>query len=152
MLGIDTYREFLALIGCVFLAWFLIVTLFAPHIPYRLHERLDCASPHFIHTLNNVMLSSVHHDSRFEVLTNAEEFYPAMLEAIAGARHSINMECYIFRPDATGRTVHACDDRAGPRRSRRDAGRGRDRKFSVRSVGHPRRCERPAAGSSCISD
>ena len=103
MLGIDTYRELLALIGCVFLVWFLIVTLFAPHIPYRLHERLDCSSPQFIHSLNNVMLSSVHHDSRFEVLTNAAEFYPAMLEAIAGAKHSINMECYIFRPDATGR-------------------------------------------------
>ncbi len=26
-----------------------------------------------------------------------------MLEAISQARHSINMECYILRPDETGR-------------------------------------------------
>jgi cardiolipin synthase len=104
MPGIDTYGELLATIGCVFVVWFLIVTLFAPHIPYRLHKRLDCGSKDFIYDLNNVTLSSVHHDSRFDVLTNAAQFYPAMLSAIRGAEHSINMECYIFRPDETGRT------------------------------------------------
>ena len=38
------------------------------------------------------------------MLTNAVQFYPAMLSAIREARHSINMECYIFRPDEIGRT------------------------------------------------
>jgi cardiolipin synthase len=104
MLGIDTLSEWLALIGCVFVLWLLIMTLFAPHIPYKLHTRLDCASKQFIFSLSNVTLASVHHDSRFEVLTNAVQFYPAMLSAIRGARHSINMECYIFRPDEIGRT------------------------------------------------
>ncbi len=104
MSGIDTYSELLALIGCVFVVWFLIVTLFAPHIPYKLHTRLDCTSKDFIYSLNHVTLSSVHHDSRFEVLTNAAQFYPAMLAAIHGAKHSINLECYIFRPDETGAT------------------------------------------------
>jgi cardiolipin synthase A/B len=103
MLGIESYSELLALIGCLFVVWLLIVTLFAPHIPYTLHERLDCSSQQFIHSLNNVMLSSVHGDCRFEVLTNAGQFYPAMLAAISGARQSINLECYIFRPDETGR-------------------------------------------------
>jgi cardiolipin synthase len=103
LFGIDTFGEWSALIGCVFIAWLLIVGLFAPHIPYSVHKRLDCSSKHFIHSLNNVTLSSVHHDSHFEVLTNAEQFYPAMLEAIKDARHSINLECYIFRPDRTGR-------------------------------------------------
>ncbi len=107
MWGIDTYSELLALIGCIFVTWFLIVTLFAPHIPYTLHTRLDCASAHFIHSLSNVLLSSVHHDSRFEVLTNAGQFYPAMLDAIARAERSVNMECYIFRPDETGRKFMA---------------------------------------------
>jgi cardiolipin synthase len=104
MFGIDTYSELLALIGCIFVVWFLVVTLFAPHIRYKLHARLDCASKDFIYSLNNVTLSSVHHESHFEVLTNAAQFYPSMLAAIRDARHSINMECYIFRPDATGRT------------------------------------------------
>ncbi len=98
-----TYSELLALIGCLFIVWLVIVTLFAPHIPYTLHQRVDCRSAHFIHSLSSVMLTAVHRDSRFEVLTNAEQFYPAMLEAISNARHSINMECYIFRPDETGR-------------------------------------------------
>ena len=103
MLGIDTYREFLALIGSVFVVWLLIVALFAPHIPYQLHQRLDCTSRQFIYSLQYATLSSVHHNSHFDVLTNASQFYPAMLEAIRDARHSINMECYIFRPDETGR-------------------------------------------------
>jgi cardiolipin synthase len=97
-----TYSALLALIGCLFIVWLVIVTLFAPHIPYTLHQRLDCRSPHFVHSLSSVMLTAVHHDSRFEVLTNGDEFYPAMLEAISTARHSINMECYIFRADGTG--------------------------------------------------
>ena len=103
MLGINTYGEVLALIGCIFLVWVLIVALFAPHIRYTLHQRLDCASTQFIYNLHNVTLSTVHDGSHFDVLTNASEFYPAMLDAIARARHSINMECYIFRPDRTGR-------------------------------------------------
>jgi cardiolipin synthase len=104
MLGIDTSSEMLALVGCIFVAWLVIVTLFAPHKAYSLHERLDCASPQFIYSLSNITLSPVHRDSRFDVLTNAAEFYPAMLSAIRGAQHSINMECYIFRPDEIGRT------------------------------------------------
>ena len=78
--------------------WALIGALCAAPFRYKLHERLDCASKQFIYSLNNATLSAVHHDSHFEVLTNGSQFYPAMLEAIrAQARHSINMECYIFR-------------------------------------------------------
>ncbi len=36
-------------------------------------------------------------------LVNGEKAYPAMLAAIAGARHSINMSTYIFDGDGTGR-------------------------------------------------
>jgi cardiolipin synthase A/B len=103
MIGIDTYSELLALIGCVFVVWLLVVTLFAPHIPYTLHARLDCTAKDFIDSLNHVTLSSIHHDSRFDVLTNGTQFYPPMLSAIKAAKQSINMECYIFRPDGTGR-------------------------------------------------
>jgi cardiolipin synthase len=103
MLGLDTYGEWFALVGAMFVVWLLVVSLFAPHIPYKLYGRLDCASKQFIYSLHNATLSAVHHDSHFEVLTNANQFYPAMLDAIAGAQRTINMECYIFRPDKTGR-------------------------------------------------
>jgi cardiolipin synthase len=109
----STYGTVFALIGCIFLAWFLIVVLFAPHIPYRLHTRLDCATPDFIDSLKHILLSSVHRDSHFEVLTNGAQFYPAMIAAIGKAQHSVNMECYIFRPDDIGRRfMHAMMERA----------------------------------------
>ena len=107
MSGLDTSGEWFALVGAIFLLWLLVVSLFAPHIPYTVSKRLDCASKQFIYSLHNATLSAVHHDNRFEVLTNAGEFYPAMLEAIAGAEQTINMECYIFRPDKTGRKFMA---------------------------------------------
>jgi cardiolipin synthase A/B len=103
MSGFDTHGEWFALVGAIFVAWLLVVALFAPHIPYKLHARLDCASKQFIYSLHNLTLSAVHHDSCFEMLTNANQFYPAMLDAIARAQRTINMECYIFRPDNTGR-------------------------------------------------
>lgn len=103
MFGLETYYEWLAFIGGAFVLWLVFTTLFTPRIDFKMHQRLDCASKYFTYSLHNAMLTSLHHDSRFAVLTNAEEFYPAMLEAISNARHTVNMECYIFRPDKTGR-------------------------------------------------
>lgn len=76
------------------------------HVEPHIDPDCRCALIHskqFIYSLHNATLSAVRHDSRFEVLTNANEFDPAMLEAIAEAQRTINMECYIFRPDKTGR-------------------------------------------------
>jgi cardiolipin synthase len=103
MIGLDTYYEWLALIGGIFVVWFIIVALFAPHTPYKVHTRMDCRSRQFLHTFQSTIQTSRHDRSRFQVLTDAPEFYPAMLAAIGGAQRSINMECYIFRPDGTGR-------------------------------------------------
>lgn len=41
--------------------------------------------------------------NRFRPLINGEEAYPAMLEAIANARHSIDLMAYIFLADGLGR-------------------------------------------------
>ena len=103
MVGLDTYGEWFALVGAMFVVWLLVVSLFAPHIHYKLRTRQDCATKQFIYSLHNATLSAIHHDSHFEVLTNGCQFYPAMLEAIAGAQRTVNMECYIFRPDKIGR-------------------------------------------------
>ena len=45
--------------------------------------------------------------TRIAVYRNGDEAYPAMLEAIAGARRSVALSSYIFRDDATGRTFCA---------------------------------------------
>ncbi|WP_421718191.1 phospholipase D-like domain-containing protein [Algiphilus sp.] len=41
--------------------------------------------------------------NRIEALFNGEQSYPAMLEAIANAKHSVWLASYIFRNDATGK-------------------------------------------------
>lgn len=41
--------------------------------------------------------------NRFTALRNGDEAYPAMLEAIAGAEHSVALTSYIFRDDDAGR-------------------------------------------------
>ncbi len=40
--------------------------------------------------------------NRIDVLVNGDEAYPAMLEAIANARHSVTLASYIFDRDAVG--------------------------------------------------
>jgi cardiolipin synthase len=47
------------------------------------------------------------------MLQNGDAFFPAMLEAIRSARHSVNFETYIFEPDEVGRQfIEAFKDRA----------------------------------------
>ncbi|HEV3214188.1 MAG TPA: phospholipase D-like domain-containing protein [Vicinamibacterales bacterium] len=104
---------YLALIGALFLTWVVVVALFTPRIDYKVHRRLACGSKEFLHALHSTTQTTIHHDSHFEVLTNASQFYPAMLEAIHGAQVSVTMECYIFRGDEIGtQFMAALTDRA----------------------------------------
>ncbi|HEU5040236.1 MAG TPA: hypothetical protein VFT84_05430, partial [Gemmatimonadales bacterium] len=45
----------------------------------------------------------LHRGGTATLLQNGDAFYPAMLEAIRGARETINFEVYIFEPDEVGR-------------------------------------------------
>lgn len=45
--------------------------------------------------------------NRLTLLTGGSEYFPALLEAIAGARDEIHLETYLFADDQTGRTVAA---------------------------------------------
>ncbi len=104
----------LAIIGGAFLVWFILVSLFTPRVDYKLRRRMDSTSDEFLAVLHNNAQTTIHHDSRFEALTNAAQFYPAMLDAIRGAERSVNMECYIFREDGIGRQfMDAMKERAG---------------------------------------
>jgi len=57
-------------------------------------EALD--SEDFALALESLTDAKVNYDSRAEVLSNGENFYPAELEAIRNATSSINLEAYIF--------------------------------------------------------
>jgi cardiolipin synthase len=91
------------LIGLAFVVWFVLVVLFAPQVPYRVLGPADARSSHFVTVLESICQTRLLPGNRIDVLTDGPAFYPAMLEAIVDARETINLECYIFRPDAVGR-------------------------------------------------
>jgi cardiolipin synthase A/B len=88
---------FVSLVGLSFLIWFVLVLLFTPRIDYHFTgEAVDEA--HLVRVLGEQCQARLHTGQCVEVLTNGVRFYPAMLAAIREARHSINVEAYIFQP------------------------------------------------------
>jgi len=65
--------------------------------------------------------------NRIELLHNGEQVYPAMLEAIEGARRSMFLSTYIFETNDTGRRFIDALARA--------AGRGTDVRVSIDGIG-----------------
>src|SRR5262245_8987702 len=105
--------DYLTIIGAAFLAWLTIVTLFTPAVPYHLETRIDPEDDHFITVLEAACHACMQHGNSIEILTNGDKYYPAMLEAIAGARDTISMECYIFQRGEIGdRFIAALSERA----------------------------------------
>lgn len=105
---------YLTIIGGIFIAWLILVVFFAPHIPYHLEASVDPRSEHFIHVLESTCNTTLNQHNKIEILTNGAVFYPAMIEAIRGAREAINLECYIFRNgEVADRFVDALCERAG---------------------------------------
>src|SRR5689334_2733407 len=98
---------FLTLAGFAGLAWVVLVSLFTPAINYHLHERIAASSPQFVRALAGIGQIAPHPGNRVDVLTNGPVFYPAMIDAIRAARHSVCLECYIFHP---GRVANAIAD------------------------------------------
>jgi cardiolipin synthase len=104
---------YLTILGGGFLAWFVLVILFAPGIPYHVDAADDAASEAFVHALEASCGTTLEGGNRVDVLTNGPVFYPAMLEAIRHAGETINMECYIFHKGETAdRFIEALTERA----------------------------------------
>ena len=71
------------------------------------------ASEAFLRILASLADAQVYRGARIDVLANGERFYEAELAAIREARHSINLEAYIFRRgEVCGRFVAALAERA----------------------------------------
>jgi cardiolipin synthase A/B len=104
---------YLTIIGGAFIAWLILVVLFTPHIPYHIEGDLDATSEHFVRVLESTCLVTLKDGNKVEVFTNGSAFYPAMLDAIRGARETINLECYIFKKGKIGDAfVEALTERA----------------------------------------
>lgn len=54
-------------------------------------------------------------DNAIELLQNGADFFPALCQAIDGARVSVHLETYIFQPDRTGEQVLQSLERAARR-------------------------------------
>ena len=103
----------LEIAGGVFLVWLVLVFLFTPGINYHLSRRTSVHDKDFLYTIQSTCQAALHHGNRVTVLTDGPAFYPAMLNAIKGAKRSINMECYIFEFGKMGRQfVDALSERA----------------------------------------
>ncbi len=88
----------LSIAGAVFLVWLILVFLFTPGINYHLSHRTSIHDADFLYTLQSTCQAALHRGNRVTIHTNGVQFYPAMIEAIRGARQSVNLECYIFQP------------------------------------------------------
>ncbi|HEY6214262.1 MAG TPA: phospholipase D-like domain-containing protein, partial [Vicinamibacterales bacterium] len=98
---------YLTIIGAAFVTWLILVTLFTPAIPYHAEAPIDADSDHFIHVLESTCHTTLEQGNRVDVFTNGTAFYPAMLDAIARARETINLETYIFKKGEIGDRVIA---------------------------------------------
>jgi cardiolipin synthase len=105
----------ISVISIAALAFLLFLALFAPGLAYKITARdtepLD--SDDFLCVLEAITDAKIHRRGRAEVLTNGEVYYEAELDAIRGARHSVNIEAYIFQKgEVTKRFVEALTERA----------------------------------------
>jgi cardiolipin synthase A/B len=107
--------DVLATIAIAFLALMLILALFEPGLPYKINSAKSLLpdSADFQRVLAALSDTQVHSTNRIEVLTNGDRFYEAELEAIGRARHSVNLEAYIFQKgEIARRFVGALAERA----------------------------------------
>jgi cardiolipin synthase len=87
-----------AIVAMVFLAAWLILTLFQPQLRYRVKPpEASLESQEFWRMLESVTDARLQYQNTIQVLPNGENFYKAELEAIAQAKHSVNIEAYIFQ-------------------------------------------------------
>ncbi|MDY6945800.1 MAG: cardiolipin synthase [Pseudomonadota bacterium] len=72
-------------------------------IQRQVEHRYTTADPRFRHELGTLLGPPILDGNRVANFENGQEIFPAMLEAIRGARHSINFETYIYWSGDIGR-------------------------------------------------
>lgn len=86
-----------AVISMVAIAIMVAVGLFAPGLRYSLVAPPTAVdTPAFLSELEPMTSSRITRNNRIEVIENGDNFYQAELDAMRQARHSINVEAYIF--------------------------------------------------------
>jgi cardiolipin synthase len=65
-------------------------------IQHRVERLYSLDDPQFLHVMGVLLGPPVVGGNRYQVLLNGDRIFPAMLEAIRGARRSVNFETYIY--------------------------------------------------------
>ena len=78
-------------------------------IEHALPHRFSACDPQFRSTTSHLLGPEVVHGNRITTLLNGDQAFPAMLEAIRSAQHSISFEGYIFW---SGTIAHALPTRS----------------------------------------
>jgi cardiolipin synthase len=105
MISIPTWLFVVGFIALIFVAAFLLSGIFGPNPKYDIVNRDQLPandSPQFLVLLESMVDAKVNRTGSLEVLKNGPAFYAAELDAIRNARHSVNLEAYIFQKSAIG--------------------------------------------------
>ena len=81
-------------------------TSHAKRMAYHYAPAYSVADPAFVRVLQ-AQDGGLVGGNRAELLNNGDEFFPAILEAIRGARHSVNVELYLYADGRVGREFAA---------------------------------------------
>lgn len=103
-----------AVIAILAVVTWILAALFGPTPDYKLANtpRAALDSPEFVHELEAMTNSRVSANDSVESIPNGDNFYKAELEAIAGAKSSVNLEAYIVeRGDIAKKIIAALTER-----------------------------------------
>ncbi len=113
---VPTWVAVFGVIALVLLAAYMLAGIFGPSPNYDIASRNELpanASDDFVSLIEALVDAPISRTGRFEVLTNGPTFYPAELDAIRSAQHSVNLEAYIFHRSDIGKLyLDALTDRA----------------------------------------
>jgi cardiolipin synthase len=100
-------KKWLALLAVVLLLWACLFLVQQEHgtPKFGLAHQVAVESPEFLPTMTGATGAPFVPGNRIDVFPNGDRFYPAILDAISAAQHSINIEAYIFWDDSLGNMV-----------------------------------------------
>jgi cardiolipin synthase len=82
-------------------------------VDYAIKCDYSVADPQFTRVMGHLLGPPLIHGNRVDTFVDGDQFFPAMLEAMKSAKHSINFETYIFASgDVGGKFVDAMAERA----------------------------------------
>ena len=103
---VPTWVAVLGVVALVLIAAYMLAGIFGPSPNYDIVGRDQLPandSDAFLNLIESLADAIANRTGRFEVLTNGPTFYPAELDAIRSAQHSVSLEAYIFQRSEIGK-------------------------------------------------